>query len=102
MALDPRFLAASGREVFTGNELLVKGCLEVDGGVHLITGDDPWCDSTQVPADSRFLYEHLRIPVVEPGGPQELKDWINLSFTLSRSAGLYIGYIVTTAHADGG
>ena len=38
MALDPRFLAASGREVFTGNELLVKGCLEVDGGVHLMTG----------------------------------------------------------------
>jgi len=187
MALDPRFLAASGREVFTGNELLVKGCLEVDGGVHLmtgypgspvagffdclgainkliqdngirafqannealgaaaangsqmapcravvtmksvgvhvasdalalgtlaganpeggvviITGDDPWCDSTQVPADSRFLYEHLRCVVVEPGTPQELKDWINLSFKLSQSAGLYVGYIVTTAHADGG
>ena len=187
MALDPRFLAGSGREVFTGNELLVKGCLEVEGGIHLmtgypgspvagffdilgdlskliqdkgirafqannealgaaaangsqmlpcrtavvmksvglhvaadafalgtlaganpeggvviITGDDPWCDSTQVPADSRFLYEHLRIPVVEPGGPQQLKDWIDLCFKLSRSAGLYIGYIVTTAHADGG
>jgi indolepyruvate ferredoxin oxidoreductase len=187
MALDPRFLAGNGREVFTGNELLVKGCLEVDGGVHLmtgypgspvagffdilgdinkliqdngirafqannealgaaaangsqmlpcravvtmksvglhvaadalalgtlaganpeggvviITGDDPWCDSTQVPADSRFLYEHLRIPVIEPGTPQELKDWINLAFKLSRSAGLYMGYIVTTAHADGG
>src|SRR5260370_13886892 len=38
MALDPRFLAGSGREVFTGNELLVKGCLEVDGGVHLMPG----------------------------------------------------------------
>lgn len=187
MAIDPRFLAAGGREVFNGNELLVKGCLEVDGGVHLmtgypgspvagffdilgsiskliqdkgvrafqannealgaaaangsqmagcravvtmksvgvhvasdafalgtlagahpeggvvvITGDDPWCDSTQVPADSRFIYEHLRMVVVEPGGPQELKDWINLSFKLSQAAGLYVGYIVTTAHADGG
>ena len=38
MALDPRFLAGGGREVFTGNELLVKGCLEVEGGVHLMTG----------------------------------------------------------------
>src|SRR5260221_6247384 len=38
MALDPRFLADHGREVFTGNELLVKGCLEVEGGVHLMTG----------------------------------------------------------------
>jgi indolepyruvate ferredoxin oxidoreductase len=65
-------------------------------------GDDPWCDSTQVPADSRFICEHLRMPVVEPGTLQELKDWINLSFKLSQAAELYIGYIVTTAQADGG
>src|SRR3954452_2946177 len=38
MAIDPRFLAESGREVFTGNELLIKGALETDGGVHLLTG----------------------------------------------------------------
>jgi indolepyruvate ferredoxin oxidoreductase len=187
MATDPRFLTDSGREVFTGNELLVKGCLETEGGVHLLTGypgspvagffdclgdvkdllkshgmrafqannealaaaamngsqmlgckavctmknvgvhvaadalalgnlagahpdggavvicgEDPWCDSTQVPADSRFLCEHLRMPVVEPGNIQQTKDWINLSFKLSQAAELYIGYIVTTAQADGG
>src|SRR3954449_2136719 len=187
MGIDPRFLAGSGREVFTGNELLVKGALETEGGVHLLTGypgspvagffdicgdissllkergirafqannealgvaalngsqmapcrgiaamksvgvhvasdalaignlaganpeggailiagDDPWCDSTQVPADSRFLFEHLRMPVVEPGSIQEMKDWINLSFKLSQAAGLFVGYIVTTAQADGG
>ena len=73
-----------------------------EGGAVVISGEDPWCDSTQVPADSRFLFEHLRMPVVEPGTPQELKDWINLSFKLSQAAGLYIGYIVTVAHADGG
>src|SRR3954462_13153093 len=187
MATDPRFLTDSGREVFTGNELLVKGALEVEGGVHLYTGypgspvagffdvlgdikdllkqhgvrafqannealgaaavngsqmlaaraivtmksvgvhvasdalaignlagahpqggvvliagDAPWCDSTQVPADSRFLFEHLRMAVVEPGTIQEMKDWIGLSFKLSQVAGLYIGYIVTVAQADGG
>ncbi|MGB7158552.1 MAG: hypothetical protein WBD40_10835, partial [Tepidisphaeraceae bacterium] len=187
MPIDPRFLAESGREVFIGNELLVKGALETEGGVHLMTGypgspvagffdvlgdigdllkakgvrafqannealgvaavngsqmapcrsivafksvgthvaadalalgtlagshpqggavvisgEDPWCDSTQVPADSRFLFEHLRMPVVEPGSLQEVKDWINLSFKLSQAAGLYIGYIVTVAQADGG
>src|SRR6266550_2519932 len=132
MAIDPRFLASSGREVFIGNELLVKGALETEGGVHLLTGypgspvagffdclgdlkdllkskgvrayqannealggahpqggaviisgEDPWCDSTQVPADSRFLFEHLRMAVVEPGTLQEMKDWIDLSFKLS-------------------
>src|SRR5580704_17274717 len=187
MGIDPRFLAESGHEIFTGNELLVKGALETQGGVHLLTGypgspvagffdimgdisqllnskgirafqannealavaavngsqmaptraiaafksvgvhvasdalalgnlggahpqggsliimgDDPWCDSTQVPADSRFLCEHLRMPVVEPGTPQELKDWVNLGFKLSQAAGLYVGYICTVAHADGG
>src|SRR5215218_8874060 len=38
MAIDPRFRAESGREVFIGNELLVKGALETEGGVHLLTG----------------------------------------------------------------
>src|SRR5947208_12885274 len=187
MAIDPRFLAESGREVFIGNELLVKGALETDGGVHLMTGypgspvagffdvlsdigpllnkngvrafqannealgvaavngsqmapcraiaamksvgvhvasdalalgnlsgahaqggaviimgEDPWCDSTQVPADSRFICEHLRMPAVEPSDIQELKDWIALCFKLSQVAGCYIGYIVSTAAADGG
>src|SRR5947208_5128711 len=172
MGTDARFLSESVREILTGNELLVKGALESDGGVHLMTGypgspvagffdclgdiadllkskgvrafqannealgtaavngsqmapcrsivafknvgthvasdalalgnmagshpqggvvvisgEDPCCDSTQVPADSRFLFEHLRMPVVEPGTAQELKDWIDLSFKLSRAAG---------------
>ena len=185
--IDSRFLVASGPEVFNGNELLIKGCLETEGGVSLytgypgspvagffdtlsslapllrekgvrafqannealacaalngsqmlpmqsiaamksvglhvasdalalanlagpnpgggavvITGDDPWCESTQVPADSRFLLEHLRMPVVEPGDIQQLKDWINLSFKLSRASRLYVGYVVTPATADGG
>ncbi|MBI5684248.1 MAG: 2-oxoacid:acceptor oxidoreductase family protein [Verrucomicrobia bacterium] len=38
MKVDPRFLRENGNEVFTGNELLVKGCLEVEGGTHLLTG----------------------------------------------------------------
>ena len=38
MAIDPRFIQNAGREVFTGNELLVKGALETEGGVHLLTG----------------------------------------------------------------
>ena len=38
MGIDPRFLTESGREVFIGNELLVKGCLETEGGVNLMTG----------------------------------------------------------------
>lgn len=187
MTVDPRFLKEEGAEVFTGNELLVKGALEAEGGTHLLTGypgspiagffdamelvaplykekgirgciannealgaamlngsqmgplraicamksvglhvatdalalgnlagahpqggalvvigDDPWSDSTQVPADSRFLCKHMFLPVMEPSTNQELKDWIDLGFRISRESNLFVGYIVTTNQADGG
>ena len=187
MKIDPRFIQDSGPAVFTGNELLVKGALETEGGVHLLTGypgspiagyfdaiesvapllnkhgivgriannealsvamvngaqmvgcraitafksvgmhvasdatalgvlagtrgnggglivigDDPWSDSTQVPADSRFLAEHIRMPILEPCSPQEVKDWIDLGFKLGRSGRIYIGFQMTVTTADGG
>lgn len=187
MKVDPRFLKEEGYEVFLGNELLVKGLLETEGGTHLwtgypgspvagffdciesiqeiprqygiqatmannealsvamlngsqmtgmrsiavmksvglhvaadalalgnlggahpdggvvvVSGDDPWSSSTQVPADSRYLFKHLFMPVVEPSTNQEIKDWVDLSFKLSREAELYIGYLITTHQADGG
>lgn len=73
-----------------------------NGGAVIVLGDDPWSDSTQVPADSRFLAKHLFMPVLEPSDPQELKDWINLAFKLSGASGFYIGYLVTTNQGDGG
>lgn len=185
--IDIRFLADDGRELFDGNELLVKGALETPGGVHLMTGypgspvatffdkmgdikslllekgiratianneatsvamvngsqmvparamavmksvglhvasdglalgnlagpdpnggavivsgDDPWTDSTQVPADSRYLFEHLRMPIIQPTSPQEIKDFVPLAFDLSMHSGLYCGYLITTIQADGG
>ncbi len=187
MKVDPRFLKEEGTEVFLGNELLVKGLLETEGGTHLWTGypgspvsgffdcieaiqeipkqygisavlannealsaamtngsqmhglramcvmksvglhvatdalalgnlagahpeggvvvvmgDDPWSDSTQVPADSRFLCKHIYMPVLEPTTNQEMKDWVDLGFKLSRESELYVGYLVTTNQADGG
>jgi len=187
MKVDPRFLNTDGPEIFTGNELLLKGALEVEGGVHLLAGypgspvagffdsmslikdllndagiraainnnealaaaslngsqvagcrgmivmksvgvhvaadalalgslsgahpdggavvvygDDPWSDSTQAPSDSRYISKHLFIPVIEPSDPQELKDWVDLAFKISRRSELYCGYICPTNLADGG
>jgi len=36
--IDPRFTQETGTAVFSGSELLVKGALETEGGVHLLTG----------------------------------------------------------------
>jgi indolepyruvate ferredoxin oxidoreductase len=187
LKVDPRFLKEEGTEVFLGNELIVKGLLETEGGTHLWTGypgspvsgffdcieaiaeipkqygisavlannealsaamvngsqmhglramcvmksvglhvatdalaignlagahpdggvvvvmgDDPWSDSTQVPADSRYLCKHMYMPILEPSTNQEMKDWVDLAFRLSRESELYIGFLVTTNQADGG
>ncbi|HOA72354.1 MAG TPA: 2-oxoacid:acceptor oxidoreductase family protein [Phycisphaerae bacterium] len=73
-----------------------------EGGAVIVVGDDPWSESTQVPADSRFLFRHLFVPVIEPSTPQEVKDYVDVAFRLSRASGLYLGYVITTMLADGG
>ena len=187
MSVDARFLTAEGPEIFSGSELILKGALETEGGVHLLAGypgspiagffdsmlyirelllekgiraainnnealagamlngaqtigcramiamksvgvhvaadslalgnlagahkkggaivvygDDPWSDSTQVAADSRYISKHLYIPVIEPSNAQEVKDFVDLAFKISRMSELYMGYIITTNLADGG
>ncbi len=73
-----------------------------DGGAVIVVGDDPWSESTQVPADSRFLLRHLFVPILEPSTPQEIKDFVDLAFKLSRASVLYLGFLVTTTLAEGG
>ena len=187
MKVEPRFLSGQGPEIFTGNELLIKGALETAGGVHLlggypgspvagffdslalikdllnekgiraiinnnealaaamlngtqtigcramivmksvgvhvaadalalgslagahsdggaivVYGDDPWSDSTQVPADSRYISKHLFIPVFDPANAQEVKDFVDLAFKVSAASELYAGFIMPTNLADGG
>lgn len=38
MNTDARFTAESGREIYAGHELVIKGALETDGGIALLTG----------------------------------------------------------------
>ncbi len=73
-----------------------------DGGALVVIGDDPWSDSTQVPADSRFLCAHMHLPVLEPSTFQEYKDWVKVGFELSAASSLFLCYLVTTNQADGG
>ncbi|HVO33348.1 MAG TPA: DUF6537 domain-containing protein [Elusimicrobiota bacterium] len=68
----------------------------------VVVGDDPWIESTQINNDSRYLSQHLHMPVLEPASFQELKDWVGVAFEMSSVANLYITYLVTTAQADGG
>jgi indolepyruvate ferredoxin oxidoreductase len=73
-----------------------------DAGTLVVVGDDTWSEGTQVPADSRFLSQHLYMPVLEPATFQEIKDWVGLGFELSCASKLYVTYLVTSNQADGG
>lgn len=73
-----------------------------EGGGLVVTGDDPWNESTQVNSDSRFLSMHLNMPVIEPGSLQEIKDWVGAGLELSGAADLLVTLVITTNQADGG
>jgi indolepyruvate ferredoxin oxidoreductase len=70
------------------------------GGL-VVVGDDPHASSTQVASSSRYLLRKLRMPIVEPSTPQEVKDFIGVALELSRSSQLIVGYIIQTFQADG-
>ena len=82
--------------------LAISNMAGTTGGAVVITGDDTWGASTQVPADSRFLARHLYTPVIEPSTFQEIKDWLNAAFEISARSNLYVTYIVTLNQAEGG
>src|SRR2546430_1212443 len=72
------------------------------GGAVVVCGDDPHASSTQVAGDSRALMEHLKMPIIEPSNPQEIKDWIGEALRLSTYSNLVVGYLITPYLAEGG
>ena len=73
-----------------------------EAGALVAVGDDTWSEGTQVPANSRFLSQHLYMPVLEPATFQEIKDWVGVGFELSQQTALYLTFLVTSNQADGG
>jgi len=73
-----------------------------NGGAVVVVGDDPWNETTQINSDSRYLSQHLHMPIIEPSTFQELKDWLDKAFMLSGACDLTVTYLITTNQADGG
>jgi indolepyruvate ferredoxin oxidoreductase len=72
------------------------------GGAVVVCGDDPHASSTQVAGDSRALMEHLKMPIIEPSNPQEIKDLVGEALKLAAYSNLVVGYLITTYLAEGG
>jgi len=76
------FMKSVGVHV-AADALAISNMVGARGGAVVVMGDDPMSDSTQVPADSRYMAQHLFIPMMEPSTFQELKDWMNVALDLS-------------------
>ena len=78
------------------------------GGVLALMGDDHTCESSTSAHQSEFAFLDYMIPVLNPGGVQEILDFGLLGYALSRYAGVWVGLkcvkdnIESTATVDGG
>jgi len=87
VAADPLFTVA-----YTG----------VNGGLVLVSADDPGMHSSQNEQDNRHFGRAAKIPVIEPSDSQECKDFIKLAFEISEQFDTPVLFRITTrvAHSQ--
>lgn len=75
-----------------------------NGGLVVLSADDPSMHSSQNEQDSRFYGKFAMIPVMEPSNQQEAYDMTRYAFTLSEKFGTPVLVRVTTrlAHSRAG
>jgi indolepyruvate ferredoxin oxidoreductase len=71
------------------------------GGVVAIVGDDPAAKSSTLPSSSDATMVDLHMPILFPGDVQEALDLSRHAVALSRTCGLWAGFKLVTAVADG-
>ncbi|MDX2381859.1 MAG: indolepyruvate ferredoxin oxidoreductase family protein, partial [Acidimicrobiia bacterium] len=71
------------------------------GGVVAVVGDDPAAKSSTVPSSSDATMVDLHMPILFPGDVQEALDLGRHAIALSRTCGLWAGFKLVTAVADG-
>jgi len=76
------------------------GVSRAGGGLAMV-GDDPSCKSSTLPSASESLFQSLHMPVFYPGSVQDVLDLGLHAFGCSRASGLWSGFKVITAVADG-
>jgi len=55
----------------------------VNGGLVVVTADDPGLFSSQNEQDNRYYAMHAKIPMLEPSDSQECLDYVKIAFDLS-------------------
>ncbi len=68
----------------------------VNGGMVLISADEPAMHSSQNEQDNRNYARFAKIPMIEPSNSQEAKDFIKIAFDLSETYDTPVLFRVTT------
>ena len=76
--------------------LLTLAYTGVNGGLVLISADDPGIHSSQNEQDNRFYGRFARIPVIEPSDSQEAKDFLGEALNISEMLDTVVLYRTTT------
>ncbi|HAL74507.1 MAG TPA: indolepyruvate ferredoxin oxidoreductase subunit alpha [Clostridiales bacterium] len=67
-----------------------------EGGLVIISADDPACHSSQNEQDNRLYAPHAKLAMVEASDSQECKDYIKASFEISEKFDIPVLFRMTT------
>ena len=75
----------------------------VNGGLVVITADEPGMYSSQNEQDNRLYAPHAKVPMLEPSDSQECKDFIEIAFDISEEYDTPLLFKVSTrvCHSKG-
>lgn len=73
----------------------------VNGGLIIVTADDPGMHSSQNEQDNRYYAPHAKVAMVEPSDSQECKDFIKYAFEISEKFDTVVLFRITTRIAHG-
>ncbi|WP_084054261.1 indolepyruvate ferredoxin oxidoreductase subunit alpha [Desulfonispora thiosulfatigenes] len=82
--------------------LLTFAYTGVNGGLVLVSADDPGMHSSQNEQDNRYYGKMAKIPILEPANSQEAKDYTKLAFEISEKFDTPVILRITTrvAHSQ--
>lgn len=76
--------------------LFTMGYAGVNGGLVVISADDPGCHSSQNEQDNRFYAPHAKLGLIEPSDSQECKDYMIAAFEISEKFDIPVLFRMTT------
>ena len=82
--------------------LMSAAYMGAKGGFIVISADDPGPHSSQTEQDSRLMAMFAKVPVLDPAGPEQAKEFVGLAYELSEAFEVPVMLRPTTRVCHGG